>query len=368
MYNSTNLPLEPRKVIKKSLESIIVWLLIVLMIVFFFSWMPTQATTPGTEADINQMASIIKNWTWIGYIAMVVLSIFYQYLYYKFYYYNFQEDLAEIKKGVVSQATGHVNYPRIQNIYLDQDILDRIMGLYDVHYETAGESSAFYSHVDGLNKTNADKLVQFLLAKTKNSHGLPQNQTVAESTDPAINTPPPPVDLSTVYDKNNLPISSIYTLLLMLQSSSLFVLIFVYFFYASSTMDVKGGFFNLGILLLVAIFVFNIVRAYLWVKFLNYNFDQIKGTLTTGIVARQTKIVYFNRIQNINIGQSFMERIFGLYNLSIETAGESATFSGSASKFNEESDAFSIPGLKKEEAEKLKGFLLENSKANRANI
>lgn len=370
MYNSTNLPLEPRKVIKKSIGSIFVWLIIVLMVIVFFSWMPGQVTTPGSGSEIDQMASVIKTWTWIIYIVVTLLSIFYQYLYYKFYYYNFQEDSAEIKKGVVSQATGHVYYARIQNIYVDQDILDRIMGLYDVHYETAGESSSFYSHVDGLNKTNADKLVQFILGKAKNTPGTIQNQPVTETTNVAQNTPPsPPVNLSTIYDKNNLPLSPSYTFLMILQSSIsliLFALYLIYIFFSSAGGASQLIFFLLTIFVLLTI---AIIRTILWVKYLNYNFDQIKGTLVTGIIARQTKIVYYNRIQNINVGQSFMERIFGLYNVSIETAGEGQTMKTSNSSiFGNIGNAFAIPGLKKEEADTLKKFLLENSQISRANI
>lgn len=89
-------------------------------------------------------------------------------------------DGAEIKKGVISNATGHVRYGKIQNIFVDQDFLDRVFGLYDVHYETAGESSDFYSHVDGLEKENADKLVKFLNERVQNKgYQNPQTTSIA---------------------------------------------------------------------------------------------------------------------------------------------------------------------------------------------
>ena len=152
MYNSKNLSLSPRKIVKKFIArsgAVVIFLLIYLII--------------GVLAqDWNYFASA-RNIIIISIIVLfLILELLYQYLYYKLYYYNFEDEGAEIRKGVVSRAAGHVRYDRLQNIYVDQDILDRMFGLYDVHYETAGEKSGFYSHVDGLIKENADKLVMHL--------------------------------------------------------------------------------------------------------------------------------------------------------------------------------------------------------------
>lgn len=137
----------------------------------------------GPISKVNQAYTMSKSASGLGntksflaiFLTVIVLDLIatsiYHYLYYKLYYYNFTDEGAEIRKGVVSRQTGHVQYDRIQNIYIDQDFLDRIFGLYDIHYETAGEKSAFYSHVDGLNKENAEKLVAFLSKRVE----LPPN-------------------------------------------------------------------------------------------------------------------------------------------------------------------------------------------------
>lgn len=149
MWNSENLPLEKRKIVKKTSKSALVFFMYVLFLapVYLIS-----ETTSPLFLIVGLMAFIIPT----------LLVYIYQALYYRLYYYDFGEEGAEIRKGVVSQSTGHVRYKKIQNIYIDQDVLDRLFGLYDVHYETAGETSGIYSHVDGLNKENADKLVSFL--------------------------------------------------------------------------------------------------------------------------------------------------------------------------------------------------------------
>lgn len=149
MFDSNNLPLEKRKIVKKTLNTV------PLFFMFGLSVIPVYLIS-GSTSPLLLM---------VGFIAFVIptfLVYFYQVLYYRSYYYSFEEEGAEIRKGVVGQSTGHVRYKKIQNVYVDQDVLDRIFGLYDVHYETAGETSGNYSHVDGLNKENADKLVSFL--------------------------------------------------------------------------------------------------------------------------------------------------------------------------------------------------------------
>lgn len=46
---------------------------------------------------------------------------------------------------------------------VDQDLLDRIFGLYDVHLSSATISSGFEAHIDGVEKPAADGLRQLLL-------------------------------------------------------------------------------------------------------------------------------------------------------------------------------------------------------------
>ncbi len=143
MYDSQNLPLSPLKVVKKTIRRWLFWALFVL---------------PFLYLSISSWYGIsMFGVAFLLLLPIMFVIVIYEYYYYKLYYYNFAEDRAEIRKGVISRATGHVHYERLQNIYIDQDFLDRIFRLYDIHYETAGKTSDFYSHVDGLNKINADK-------------------------------------------------------------------------------------------------------------------------------------------------------------------------------------------------------------------
>ncbi|HEY4475377.1 MAG TPA: PH domain-containing protein, partial [Candidatus Paceibacterota bacterium] len=148
MYNSQNLPLSPRKVAKKFLARNWTFILVILFVVFGFSFTSNLIESTADREGV-QLSFLFPFYVPLIFFLILFICLVYEYLYYRLYYYNFESDSAEIRKGVISRATGHVRYDRLQNIYVDQDVLDRIFGLYDVHYETAGEKSGFYSHVDG---------------------------------------------------------------------------------------------------------------------------------------------------------------------------------------------------------------------------
>ena len=71
-------------------------------------------------------------------------------------------------KGVVSRKRISIRYEKIQNIFIDQDFLDRIFKLYDVHIATADYQSAWTAHIDGVSRENAEKLKSILDIHIKN--------------------------------------------------------------------------------------------------------------------------------------------------------------------------------------------------------
>ncbi len=83
----------------------------------------------------------------------------------KYYFYDATPQTLSIKKGVFSRNEIILPFKRLQDVYVDQDILDRIFGLYDVHVSSATATSATLSHIDGLNKENAEKVKTILLSK-----------------------------------------------------------------------------------------------------------------------------------------------------------------------------------------------------------
>ena len=99
------------------------------------------------------------------FILLRIISYFYQRQYIKTYYYNFTDTLLVIRKGVFTKQEITVPFERIQDVYIDQDLLDLLFGLYDVHISTAPATSGFRAHIDGFEKKDAEQLRTLILSK-----------------------------------------------------------------------------------------------------------------------------------------------------------------------------------------------------------
>ncbi len=357
MYDSKSLPLSKKKIIKKSLPSSIGYFFISLFIGGGVVLVSLADTGNNLSAFLNGLLALL-----IFDLIFIGLTVLYQYLYFKFYYYDFQVDTAEIKKGVISMATGHVRYSKIQNIFVDQDLLDRIFGLYDVHYETAGEHSGFYSHVDGLNKDNSDKLVAFLkervLQKETQPPAVPTSTT---STDAEKTTALPLENGLAMINRSAMPLEKRIVPVMIWTRSTGMIVALLYLTFAvlfnedgEPVMSESLTFlFAVGVPLLSIIG--NYIYAKIWYKNYNFSFDQKQGLIEEKVISSNQKYIYYNRIQNINVTQSVLDRFFKLYRVTIETASEGTKKS-----------ILAIIGLNKENADKLKDFLINRSSSHQA--
>lgn len=147
-------PLSRRKIIKKTLASTLLALILVPFIFGFMIIIP---------ATIGMYASWIIAGTLVFILVDMLLTYLYQQWYYDVYFYDFTQDYIVIKKGPITPREITIPYERVQDIYVDQDLLDRMFGLYDVHLSSATVSSGMEAHIDGVEKPAADGLRALLL-------------------------------------------------------------------------------------------------------------------------------------------------------------------------------------------------------------
>ena len=346
MLNSTNLPLEKRKIIKKTLEQYTLFILFTICggLIILLNILLTESS---------------DEIFWLPFLGVslpvisIILVYIYQVLYYKSYFYDFQDNNATIKKGVVSQSTGYVRYERIQNVYVDQDVLDRIFGLFDVHYETAGETSNTYSHVDGLSQENSKILIKFLNNKIREvNNAKPNNQEIFNSTEHVILNDQKKINKEkTIIDRSNIPISQkiIYSLL------KIVPLVLLLIIRISFTIEKNYRIsFETSIFMLIGSIFFISLGTYIyykiWFKNFYFQFLNTSGVIKSRVLTLSSSYIYYDRIQNVNITQGILEKIFNIYSITIETAAENANHN---KRFG-----LKIPGLSNQNAEKLKDFLL----------
>ncbi len=156
-------PLSPKKIIKKTIGGSLVWVILAMFPLFFGVTLTGIAVT---ETDSTMLATFAGSLS-LGALALLVLAIVLTYLYQRWYYavyfYDLTPDYIVIRKGPITPREITIPYERVQDVYVDQDIIDRILGIYDVHLSSATVASGSLAHIDGVEKDAADGLRALLL-------------------------------------------------------------------------------------------------------------------------------------------------------------------------------------------------------------
>jgi len=151
-----------KKIIKKTMASTIAITILLLVIWGFLAFMLGSI---GQEA-IGWLGT--ATFGIFGFLFLVILLTYlYQRWYFAVYFYDLTPDFIQIKKGPITPREITIPYERIQDVYVDQDLLDRIFGLYDVHLSSATISSGMEAHIDGVEKQAAEGLRAILLETVK---------------------------------------------------------------------------------------------------------------------------------------------------------------------------------------------------------
>jgi len=166
-------PLSPKKIIKKTVTGSIGWMII---FAIFATAIFSSLLTVLEKFNLNFMNIFI--WVIIiilSDILITILNYFYQRWYFAVYFYDLTEDHIIIKKGPIAPSEITIPYERIQDVYVDQDLFDRMFGLYDVHISSATFMSGIQAHIDGVEKPAADGLKTLMLQKMHEKINLSKN-------------------------------------------------------------------------------------------------------------------------------------------------------------------------------------------------
>lgn len=157
----TIFPLSSKKVIKKTISKALVLPWVFVVISLFFAPMVSVLTNYLGANTLPILVSAVV----LLYLVNIIFTYVYEGWYFETYYYELTEGFVLIRKGVISNKEITIPFNRIQDVYVDQDVLDRMFGIYDVHLSSATISSTWLAHIDGLEKEAADGLKQALLLK-----------------------------------------------------------------------------------------------------------------------------------------------------------------------------------------------------------
>ena len=331
-------PLSPKKFWKKIMASLVGCLLVVL-------------TALGAATFIqNAFISEICFFVVLVVVVYFLLRAWYIKVYIRRYFYSASDDFVTIKKGVFAPAEIHVQYPKIQDVYVDQDILDRIMGLYDVHIASATVSSGIEAHFDGVEEAAADGLKLFLLDKIRGdeqSSDTPPGSVASSSQTASANSKP--LDTSQMISSTQYPISSKWM-------GMQVIVAFVHALWFSAL--ISPLLFEGGIILVLAtfilIFLCQIIYYVIWRGNFHFAFLPDYIQLSTQVIAKSEQHMPYRTVQDVIVKQGIIERMFGLATVSIQNAAanQPAQRSGWGGMTNK-SQAVDIPGQTPEDANKI---------------
>ena len=160
-------PLSYKKILKKTIGQSMAVVLVILVVVIA---LPLQMLLMSDQSLTSIFVGTSITMIILG-VILVAIIYFYQRAYFAKYYYECGVDYVTIRKGVFSTREVNIPYERIQDVYVDQDIIDRMLGLYDVHISSATASSGMSAHIDGVEKAAADGLRTVLLDTVKKKIG-----------------------------------------------------------------------------------------------------------------------------------------------------------------------------------------------------
>jgi putative membrane protein len=295
-------------------------------------------------------------------ILVFLIYAFYIKAYIKRYYYDGNDQFFTIKKGVFAPTEIHVQYKKIQDVYVDQDILDRIMGLYDVHIASATVSSGIEAHIDGVNADAAEGLKNFLLSKiqTESISTQPEKTLTGQSS----------IKQSEIFkfteeiSSKTYPISPRWMVakfaVIILVNVILFAFVAVAFYFASVSMTFAFEIENFKKLILFAplfyllFSIFDIIYTLVWKA--NYKFQFLPEFIyiNTKVIDNREKHIPYHTIQDVVVSQGVMDRLFGLANITIENA---SAINQSSVQGKNISNAVVIPGQSLSNANKISEIL-----------
>lgn len=117
-----------------------------------------------------------------------------------------------------------------------------------------------------------------------------------------------------------------------------------------------------SVLIGLVIIIFALIFSYIWAV-LSYNAYRYELSPSgfkkeSGVIWKKYVTIPYNRIQNVDIFRGIIARILGLSDLQIQTAGFSATRRGGVSAEGR------LPGITKEDADKIRDELIKRSNKN----
>ncbi len=275
---------------------------------------------------------LLGGWAMILFpLSLLILPLFSLFIYYLYirkylslYFYDISNDYMTIQKGVFTSHQVHISFDKVVDIYINQDLIDKLFGIYDIHLMASPFSSLEDAHVDGVSKETAEKIKVRLLDRVYKHNQI----NVSEASATEI----PTTDISST----NFLVSALWMVKCLL-TAIVFNIIWVFFAWV-------GIFWPEQInkpTLTEALDLHLQMKPFLWLVYIlsillfliyssiikkNTSFQTIGnylGVTKSSLFSTTEKHIAFSKIQKMSIQQGIFDRLLGIADIVLQiTEGE----------------------------------------------
>ena len=150
---------------------------LIYLVIFGYVWIAIFFTATSDAA--NFIFWFPLEFFWIIILVYVIFVYFWARLTYRFYRYELREDGFRKELGVIWKKYVTIPYDRIQNVDIYRGVVARLLGLSDLHIQTAGASAQYSRYgawglsaegrLPGLDRGVAEQLRDELVKRAKSS-------------------------------------------------------------------------------------------------------------------------------------------------------------------------------------------------------
>ena len=158
-------PIKKITILREVFGKVVFLIILSVVLLLIFKWNGAFTESVSNKATELIFSSAIV----LIFFFLVVTDIIYEWLYILNYKYYTDGKSITIKKGVISRHEITLPFNRITDLYIDQGILDRILGIHDLHFSSPTSTSGSAAHIAGLGKQDCHE-VRILILNSMNEN------------------------------------------------------------------------------------------------------------------------------------------------------------------------------------------------------
>lgn len=307
-----------KKIISRGIAASLLFLLISIIATVAVMMIGSEAATDGFY--ISALVTGILLFIALLSLLYILPYGLYLHVYIQRYYYSLDENFITIRKGVFTPTEIHIQYQKIQDVYVDQDIFDRIFGIYDVHIASATVSSGIEAHIDGLLAVSAEGLKNEILEKIQHP-GVSGPSTAQVQPSAVVAQLAEDVSTRTYPINNRWLIGTVLRTLFHLIYTVGLILLYTLF----SVGDAEDTGFQVWVFVASVVIggassIARLGYSIWWKHNYFFEFEPEYIVLKQGVISREERHIQYSSIQNVTLKQRISDRILGICDVVIENA------------------------------------------------